>query len=98
MRFRHAIAPAVTLVAALGFATPGFAGSDDQEEKQSGSASSAAEKPSYKEADQNGDGKVTLSEAKAVGVREKSAKMADIDDNKSLTKNDWQFVDLQQQS
>lgn len=53
-----------------------------------------ATKPSYDKADQNGDGTVTVQEAKKVGVSVEEAKDEDLDDNGKLTKTDWRFVDL----
>lgn len=52
------------------------------------------EKPAYKEADANGDGQVTVSEAVKVGVPKAEARSADIDDDGKLTQDDWKFVDM----
>ncbi len=56
---------------------------------------SQAAKPSYEEADQNGDGTVTVQEAKKVGVPEKEAKKEDLNGDGKLTKMDWKFVEME---
>lgn len=57
-------------------------------------AALAADKPSFKEADTNGDGKISIQEATKAGVAKEEAKNNDLDDNGKLTKNDWEFVDM----
>lgn len=54
----------------------------------------AADKPSFKEADSDGNGKVSIQEAKQAGIAKEEAKTNDLDDDGKLTKNDWEFVDL----
>lgn len=58
----------------------------------------AADKPSFKEADADGNGKVSVQEAKKAGVPKDEAKSNDLDDDGKLTKNDWEFVDMQESS
>ncbi|MDZ7748556.1 MAG: hypothetical protein U5K43_06690 [Halofilum sp. (in: g-proteobacteria)] len=52
------------------------------------------ERPDYKEADANGDGQVSVSEATDVGVPKSEAKREDIDNDGKLTQADWKFVDM----
>lgn len=54
----------------------------------------AADKPSFKKADQDGSGKVSIQEAKKAGAPEKEAKQEDLDNDGKLTKDDWKFVDF----
>lgn len=55
----------------------------------------AAEKPSFNEADANGDEKVSIKEATNAGVPKEEAKSNDLDDNGKLAKSDWKFVDME---
>lgn len=55
------------------------------------------DKPKFSEVDANGDGKVSISEAVDAGVPKAEAKREDIDDNKQLSKTDWDFVDMDPQ-
>jgi len=57
-------------------------------------AASSTDRPSFDKADANGDGAVSIEEAKAVGVPKAEAKREDIDNNGKLTKADWKFVDM----
>lgn len=57
-------------------------------------AIAAADRPSYKEVDRNGDGEVSVSEAIKVGIPEEEARREDIDSDGILTRADWQFVDM----
>lgn len=57
-------------------------------------AQSGDERPSFNEVDQDGDGKISVEEAKQAGVPESEAKREDIDGDGQLTKADWKFVDL----
>ncbi len=59
-----------------------------------GSAAEGQERPGFKEADSNGDGRITVEEATGVGVPEAEAKREDIDNDGELTKADWKFVDM----
>ena len=54
----------------------------------------AGDKPSFKEADANDDGKISIQEAKKAGIAKDEAKTNDLDDDGKLTKNDWEFVDM----
>lgn len=54
----------------------------------------SGDKPKFSEVDTNGDGKVTISEATQAGVPKEEAKREDIDNNKQLSKTDWDFVDM----
>ena len=47
--------------------------------------------PTFKEADGNGDGKLSLEEAKAVGISEKTFDEEDLDGDGSLTKYDYKY-------
>jgi hypothetical protein len=51
-------------------------------------------RPGFDKADENGDGKISVEEATAVGVPEAEAKREDIDNDGKLTKADWKFVDM----
>jgi len=53
----------------------------------------AAEKPAFDKADNNGDGKISIEEAKKAGISEKAAKDADLDGDGKLTELDWEVVD-----
>lgn len=55
--------------------------------------SAASELPDFEEADQDGDGAVTIEEAKQAGVSEERAKSQDFDDDGELTKIDWGFLE-----
>ena len=57
-------------------------------------AAGEGERPAFDEADANGDGKVSLEEAKQAGVPKAEAKREDIDDDNQLSKADWKFVDM----
>lgn len=57
-------------------------------------AATSTERPSFDKADANGDGAVSMKEAKAVGVPQAEAKREDIDNDGKLTKADWKFVDM----
>lgn len=48
--------------------------------------------PEFSKADANGDGAVTIDEAKQAGVSEERAKSQDIDSDGELTKIDWKFL------
>ena len=48
--------------------------------------------PDFGEADANGDGAVTIDEAKKAGVSAERAKSQDIDSDGELTKIDWKFL------
>jgi len=58
------------------------------------SAATSQKRPSYKQADANGDGTVTVQEAVKAGVPKSEAKREDIDNDGKLTKADWKFVDM----
>jgi len=58
------------------------------------SAKASDQKPTYKQADANGDGVVTIKEAVKAGVPKSEAKREDIDNDGKLTKADWKFVDM----
>lgn len=57
-------------------------------------AAGEGERPAFDKADANGDGKVSVAEAKQAGVPKAEAKREDIDDDSQLTKADWKFVDM----
>lgn len=59
-------------------------------------AVAAAEKPSFQDADRDGNGAVSIQEAKQAGVPEQEAKAVDINDDGKLTKTDWKFADLEE--
>lgn len=48
--------------------------------------------PDFDQADKNGDGAVTLEEAKQAGVSAERAKSQDIDSDGELTEIDWKFL------
>lgn len=54
----------------------------------------AQERPGFKDADGNGDGRITVEEAIELGVPEAEAKREDIDNDGELTRADWKFVDM----
>jgi hypothetical protein len=51
-------------------------------------------RPGFGKADANGDGKISVEEAKSAGVPAAEAKREDIDNDGQLTKADWKFVDM----
>jgi hypothetical protein len=53
------------------------------------------ERPGFKEADSNGDGRISVEEATELGVPQAEAKREDIDNDGQLTRADWKFVDMQ---
>ncbi|MFB6261772.1 MAG: hypothetical protein ABEJ96_04255 [Thiohalorhabdaceae bacterium] len=55
----------------------------------------AGEKPPFKKADANSDGKVSIQEAQQAGAPKKEAKTEDLDNNGKLTQSDWSFVDFE---
>lgn len=57
-------------------------------------AQGGGERPSFDEVDANGDGAVSLEEAKQAGVPESEVKREDIDDDGQLSKADWKFVEM----
>ncbi len=59
-----------------------------------GSAAGGEERPGFKDADRNGDGRITVEEATDLGVPEAEAKREDIDNDGELTRADWKFVDM----
>lgn len=61
----------------------------------SGSAWAGDDKPSFKEADVDGDGKISIEEAEQAGISKEMAKAADLDDDGKLTKGDWRFLTKQ---
>jgi|GEM_PF-4392734 len=58
----------------------------------SGTALAATSKPSFSQADTNGDGKVSIKEAMKAGVSKANAQANDLNNDNMLTKNDWKFV------
>lgn len=58
----------------------------------------AVEKPTFKEADQNGDNMVSIQEAVKAGVPRDEAKFNDLDGDGKLAKSDWRFVDMNKPS
>ena len=57
-------------------------------------AADSGERPGFKKADANGDGAISLEEARKAGVPEPEAKREDIDNDGELTRADWKFVDM----
>ena len=57
-------------------------------------AAEGKERPGFKDADSNGDGRITVEEAIELGVPEAEAKREDIDNDGKLTRADWKFVDM----
>lgn len=53
----------------------------------------AAGKPAFKEADSNGDGRVSIAEAKRAGIPANKAKANDLNGDGKLTPADWRFID-----
>lgn len=49
-------------------------------------------KPSFDEADADGNGKVSIQEAKKAGIPEAEAKKEDVDSDGNLTERDWAYV------
>ncbi|MDN3518513.1 hypothetical protein QWY84_12900 [Aquisalimonas lutea] len=60
-------------------------------------AVAAEEKPSFEEADKNGDGAVSIKEAEQSGIPTAEAKGNDLDGNGKLTQGDWSFVDMSEE-
>ena len=58
------------------------------------SAADSGERPKFGEADANGDGAISIEEARKAGVPKEEAKREDIDNDGELTKADWRFVDM----
>ena len=54
----------------------------------------AAEKPSFNDADRNGDDRVSVDEAKAAGIPPAKARANDLNGDGKLTRADWRFIDL----
>lgn len=61
-------------------------------------ASLARDKPSFEQADANGDGRVSVSEAKEAGIPASKAKANDLNGDGKLTKADWRFIDLESET
>jgi len=51
-------------------------------------------RPEFKNADSDGDGRISVEEAAEAGVPKAEAKREDIDNDGKLTKADWKFVDM----
>jgi hypothetical protein len=64
----------------------------------SGTALAASSKPSFSQADTNGDGKVSIKEAIKAGISKQSAEVNDLNNDNMLTKNDWKFVTVKPSS
>jgi len=60
----------------------------------SGTALAATGKPSFSQADTNGDGKVSIKEAMKAGVSKANAQANDLNNDNKLSKNDWKFVTM----
>lgn len=56
-------------------------------------AVSAASVPSFSEVDTNGDGRISLQEAKQAGVPASQAQKADFDDDETLNSIDWAWIE-----
>lgn len=54
-----------------------------------------AGKPSFQQADKNGDSKISIKEATQAGVPKEEAEFNDLDDDGKLAKADWRFVDME---
>ena len=59
-----------------------------------GEKSGDQERPAFSEADANGDGNVTISEAVEAGAPKGEAKQEDLDNDGQLSKADWKFVEF----
>lgn len=57
-----------------------------------GPAAAAEGKPSFDKADQNGDGKVSLKEAKEQGFDKYQFFAQDVDQDGMLTEEDWRYI------
>jgi len=57
-----------------------------------GPALAAEEKPSFETADANGDGKISLEEAKAQGYDKYQFIAQDVNQDGMLTKQDWRYI------
>lgn len=49
-------------------------------------------KPAFDEVDADDNGKITIEEAAEAGVAKEEARRQDLDDDGTLTKNDWKYV------
>lgn len=76
------------LVASLLVALPLVASAGGQQ------ASGESERPAFSEADANGDGAVTISEATDAGAPKSEAEQEDLDNDGELSKADWKFVEF----
>ena len=61
-------------------------------------AAHAEGKPSFDDADADGDGKVSIKEAKEAGIPEGEAKKEDVDKDGALTERDWAYVETDPRS
>lgn len=50
-------------------------------------------KPGFEDADEDGDGKISIQEAKEAGIPEAEAKREDVDKDGALTEKDWTYVE-----
>jgi len=69
---------AIALLAAASFAVPAVSAEND--------------KPSFEEADQDGDGKVSMDEAKQHGFDRYQFVAQDVDQDGMLTEEDWHYL------
>lgn len=69
----------------VGFGTLAWAGASEEGSDQSTSL------PSFEEADKDGDGKLSMEEAKAVGLSEETFKEEDLDGDGQLTEYDYRY-------
>lgn len=58
---------------------------------QSQDADKGSELPAFKKADANGDGHLTFSEAKKLGIKKKTFKAEDLDKDGKLSKYDYKY-------
>ena len=75
---QRTISLAAALLAAAAFAAPALAAD--------------ADKPSFETADANGDGKISMKEAKEQGYDKYQFAAQDVDQDGMLTKEDWRYI------
>jgi len=75
---RRIIAAMLAVAGGIGFSAPALAADQD--------------KPSFEEVDANGDGKISYDEAKEAGFDKYQIIAQDVNQDGTLTEEDWKFV------
>ncbi len=83
----------ILFLATLLVAFPGITWAEEEGEmsEESEMAKEKSQLPSFKEADKNGDGRLSFEEAKELGISKKTFKEEDLDSDGELTEYDYEY-------